>query len=140
MELHAEIGLCFLKIGKSRLARIYVERIYGPLGSSDNRGNPQKFPLRITTGDHTAYARLLWVAAKISLEMGDLPAACEELDYASSFDPLNPKISQRLEECEKLWAYRYNRREAKQDQQRNGLLKRERGMCVLNGFFLIWIK
>ena len=133
MELHGEIALCFLEIGESRLARIYVERIYGPLGTSDNRGNPQKFPLRITTGDHTAYAWLLWVAAEISLEMGDYPGACEELSYASSLDPLNLKISQRLEECETLWAARYKRREAKQDQQRNSLLKRERGMCLLNG-------
>ena len=122
------IAASFFQLKKYRLARIYVERIYGPLYSCDDRGNRQKFPLEITAGGHAYYAELLALAAEISFANGDKPTAHEELTYASSLDPLNMDISRRLEEFTRIWDDRRNRRRAKQRQQRRSHKRRLLGM------------
>ena len=132
--LHFIIAASFWRQKTYRLARIYVERIYGPLCSYDDRANRQKFPLEITAGKHSYYAELLAIAAEISFANGDEPTAREEFTYASGLDPLNLGISQRLEECTRIWDDRLNRRRAKQHQQRRSNQRRLLGMSLLTDF------
>ena len=47
VRLHALIAELYLQSGDLRLARVYVERIYGPRYSLDTRLNHQKFPLEL---------------------------------------------------------------------------------------------
>ena len=122
------IAHAFLKLGKLRLARIYVERIYSPLASYSRYS--ERIPLNIEPGVHTHYAKIFFVAAEISNANGDEPSAKAELTYASSLDPENLEISQRLEERMKFWTQRRKRRESKQAQQERSRARRREGMCL----------
>ncbi|KAL8797319.1 MAG: hypothetical protein Q9195_000473 [Heterodermia aff. obscurata] len=117
VQLHARIAAAFLQLGEHRLARIYVARIYTPLASFDDRINRQKFPLKITTGDvqvdnPKVYARLLVVAAQISLVHGKWAEAKTELEEAKELDPDDLDIHRRWEEVEeRLLRRAWKRRE-----------------------------
>ena len=133
MLLHAQIAATFLELGKHRLARVYVERIYGPLATYDNRHNAQKLPLKITTGqvhvnNPAAYAKLLAVAASISLAHGHFSEAIEELSEATELDPLNLDIRRRLKEVDDRRRVRDNRRQATLDRQKRSYVRRLQGM------------
>ena len=136
VQLHAQIAAAFLQLGKHRLARIYVERVYGPLAGHDGRGHDVKFPLLITTGHVTVhnledYAKLLAVAARISLAHGQYLDAAQELSQASMLDPLDLEITRQLRDAEDLGTRtcdRYHRRYAKQEELYGSLEKRQRGM------------
>ncbi|KAG6994062.1 hypothetical protein G7Y79_00047g082880 [Physcia stellaris] len=101
IQLHSLIATCYLQLGNSRLARIYVERIYGPLYSLDDRANRQKFPLANLKGRPEAYAELLGVAAQISWSHGKWREAFCELHYAKELDSSNSEIQQQRIEYEK---------------------------------------
>lgn len=79
-----------------------MERIYGPLHSTDDRGNDTKFPLEITGDNREAYAQLLVVAAQISLSHGQASGAYGELQEASRLDPENKEVTPLLDRCEEL--------------------------------------
>ena len=99
VRLHSLIADAYLRCGKHRMARIYVERIYGPFYSMDDRASHQKFPLEIPSDSRVApeaYAEVLHVAARISLVHGQEAEAIDELAEARDFDPSDTSISQLL--------------------------------------------
>lgn len=133
VQLHAQIAAAFLQLGKHRLARIYVARVYGPLASLDDGGHRVKFPLFITTGDVTVhnpadYAKLLAVAARISLAHGHDREAIKELSEASELDPLDLEIRRQLEDLETRVMDRDQRWLSKQKELERNLEMRQRGM------------
>ena len=102
VQLHMYISNAYFRSGKSRLARAWVERIYGPLNSSDDRDNRYKFPLQIDPiyGARPAvYAELLVLAARISMAHGQFPEATGELGEACTLDPGNRYAFKLLDEC-----------------------------------------
>ena len=80
-------------MGHYRLARIYVERIYGPLAGYDDRVHKVKFPLQIPEDGAlpSVYAEILVVAANISQAHGQYYEELVELDEALRLDPSNGK-------------------------------------------------
>ena len=123
IQLHSLIATCYLRLGNSRLARIYVERIYGPLYSLDRRVNRHKFPLANLKGSPEAYAELLGVAAQISWSHGKWREAFCELHYAKELDSSNSEIQQQRIEYEKYTAkvdarYRAKKKEINKIQQK----------------------
>ena len=133
VQLHAQIAVALLQLGKCRLARIYVERVYGPFYGLDDRGHRAKLPLAITTGEVSVrnpedYVKLLAVAAQISLAHGHDREAIEELSEASKLDPLNLEIREQLEDLETRVENRYQRRRSTQKLQRRSLESKKGGM------------
>lgn len=59
IRLHTSIAACYLRAKMYRMARIYVERIYGPLHCCDHRFNKLKFPLSIES-DNKSMPSFLW--------------------------------------------------------------------------------
>lgn len=85
------------------MARVYVERVYGPLYSYDNRLNNEKFPLQIESNIIGVYADLLAVAAQLSWANGDVGGAIYELCEAERLTPENPDIRQLLQMYTQHW-------------------------------------
>lgn len=87
-----------------------MERIYGPLYTTDDRGFDARFPLEINGDNGEAYADLLVVAAQISLSHGQASGAHDELHEASRLDPENKEVKPLLDSCEELLdKYRANK-------------------------------
>ena len=104
MQLHSYIADAYRQLKKYRLARIYVERIYRPLCTFDNRINQQNFPLQLPPeANRTLYAQLLIVAARISLVHGQVGKAKWELRQARRLlnHQENREISIIMEEIDK---------------------------------------
>lgn len=127
--LHSSIAAGYLNSGNSRLARVYVERIYGPLHSYDHRFNKQKFPLELPANHNPeVYAEILAVASKISTLHGKHQEARQELSEAMNLDPANKDAQRLMEECQATCDERYYRR-ARQNKARDDIAERKfRGM------------
>ena len=108
VRLHHLVAEAYLRLGYHRLARVYVERIYGPLASWDNRHNKEKFPLQIPQDgpSPSVYAELLLVAAKISITHGHHGEAFAELEEAFKLDDSNEDINEFVEQRQPLWDLR----------------------------------
>ena len=134
VDLHTSIADAYLQGGKYRIARIYVERIYGPLYSMDNRRNRLKFPLIIPADSQVAagtYAKLLYVAARISLVHGRYYEADAELAEAHEFDASNIDIIQlqkQVNERREARAPAYKRRWLEKERQEQRKIKEHQGM------------
>ena len=121
MRLHTLIAHAYLKLRKYRLARIYVERVYGPLHSYDDRVNKKKFPLDFTPDEYhnpAAYAELLYVAAKISLAHGNGVETWGELHEAGNLDPTNLKVLELYKETRADVEERRARKYARESEER----------------------
>ena len=129
VRLHTLIADFYLRTGDRRLARVYVERVYGPLYSFDTRFHTRKFPLTLPEHSNAAmYVDLLLVAARISLACGNEGQAREELWEASNLDPANPVIGDLLEHCTARLSERGWRRRRTQEHQRNCAREKLYGM------------
>ena len=121
VRLHTLIAESYLRCGKYRMARIYVERIYGPLYSMDDRANHRKLPLDIPRDNQVAsgtYAELLHVAARISLVHGQEGEAIAELSEACELDPWDRDIKELLEQVRARRDARIQRRYLQEEHQR----------------------
>lgn len=120
VRLHTLIADCFLQSKQHRLARKYVERVYSPLNSYNNRSRRrQKFPLRLPNNSNpVVYAKLLLVAAKISLASNNKGEAFRELQEAAKHDPVNQDIQILLEQCSAHLEEKNRRRKVTRGQQR----------------------
>ena len=120
VRLHHLIAEAYLRLGNSRLARIYAERIYGPLAGYDDRVNKVKFPLQISPDGATprVYAELLLVAARISLAHGGYYEALAELNEALRLNPLNKEVLEFQETCHVKVHIREHRRHLARDRER----------------------
>lgn len=133
MELHALIADAYLQLEKYRLARVWVESIYGPLHSWDRRHNREKFPLRlpeVNGAQPAVYADLLVVAARISIVHGHDRDAIEELHEASRLDPSNETVDRMMEECKTHLEARSERRRSKKAQQAASAQRKYQGICA----------
>ena len=131
VRLHSLIADAYLRCGKYRMARIYVERIYGPLYSMDDRVTRQKLPLDIPQDNQVAsgtYAELLHVAARISLVHGQEGEAIAELNEACDLDPWNAAIPRLLEQVRARRDARVERRYLQQKYQMNCAEEKHEGM------------
>ena len=102
-RLSTKIASIYLRLGRRRMARIYVERMYSPYWGRDDRGSPEKFPLDFN--DYPSdepnlklFADLLDVAAQISLANGNHMEACNKLSEAFRFDPNRLDLEKRRDE------------------------------------------
>ena len=128
VRLHTLIADYYLQSENLRLARVYVERVYGPLFSKNNHRR-QKFPLRLPAHSNTViYAELLLVAARISLACRNEGQAREELQEAAKLDPSNIDIWRLLEQRNTRHRERSRRRLATQEHQHNCARQRLSGM------------
>ena len=129
VRLHHLIAEAYLRLGKSRLARIYVERIYGPLAGWDDRVNKVKFPLEIPPDGATprVYAELLLVAARISRAHGAHYEALAELDEALRLDPLNKEVLEFQETCHVEVHIREHRLRLARDRERKAAERKFNG-------------
>lgn len=120
VRLHHLLAEAYLRLGDYRLARVYVERIYGPLATYDDRANREQFPLRIPQdgASPSVYAELLLVAAKISLIHGHHWKALMELSEASRLDDSNEEIKELLDQTHECYYLRVRRRESIRDWER----------------------
>ena len=119
VQLHTYIADVYFRSGRLRLARVWVERVYGPLFSEDDRGNTYRFPLQISPGRTLAvYAELLVVAARISIAHGQDYDAIFELREACRLDPGNLQAYQMLDECQERCAMRRQRFISQQERQK----------------------
>ena len=139
MKLHALIADAYLKLGKYRLARVWVERIYGPLHTWDRRHSRVKFPLQIPDpqlngAQPAVYANLLVVAARISIIHGHDHDAIVELCEALRLDPSNETVERMIEECQTRSEARSEaqsgRRRSKEAQQAASSERKYQGMCA----------
>ena len=119
VRLRTLIAECFLQSKQYPLARKYVERVYYPLHTYNNRFRRQKFPLRLPDNSNPmVYARLLLVAAQISLAYNNKREALRELGEAAKHDPANQDIQTLLEQCSVSLEERNRRRKVTREQQR----------------------
>ena len=116
VQLHTLLANAYLRSGNYRLARIYVERVCGPLACPYSR---EKFPLQIENKARAAapfvYAQLLLTAAKISIHHGRYGQASQELAEAIYLDPCNAEVFRLREECHAHWQRRRERLQAENE-------------------------
>ena len=129
VQLHTLIANVYMRSGNYRLARVYVERVYGPLAYHSSR---EKFPLQIENKAAAAapwvYAELLLTAAKISIHHGgSVIQAGEELTEALWLDPSNAEVSELREECYAHWLRCHKRIWAEDERYLKRLEKKFKG-------------
>ena len=122
VRLHTLIAECFLQSKQYRLARKYVDLVYRPLHGYGILFGQQRFPLELPNNSNPfVYAKLLLVAAQISLACNNEGEAVRELREAAKYDPANQDIQTLLKQCLVNLQNRKRRREMTIWQQRASL-------------------
>ena len=135
VRLHTLIAECFLQSKQYRLARKYVDMAYRPIHSYGILFDRLRSPLELPNNSNPfVYAKLLLVAAQISLACNNEGKAVRELGEASKYDPGNQEIQTLLQQCSVNLQKRKRRREVTLWQQRASLEQKfHAALEVVNG-------
>ena len=96
VRLRARIAAVYYQTNELRMARIYTKRVLDSRQSYD-RQNRIHFTLGVEPWEHTVYAEVLHVAAKISYKHGNVREAVQSLWQAGIYVPFDEEQESRSE-------------------------------------------
>ena len=110
LRLLLRISSSYLEMGKRRMARIYAERVYGPVCGFRDLVYDKTAPLQVEPESlgSALYSEVMYIAAKISYAEDNITCAEREIDEAKRLQPsddqelrrklqnLKNKISERM--------------------------------------------